>query len=284
LFFVYTSLFANFLIANTEIKEKHDISICAIFKNEAIYIEEWIEYHLNIGIDHFYLYNVGSSDGYENVLKTYIKNNIVTLVNWPEILRCDDDYALHWALCTQISAYENAVNFLAKDETQWLVLLDINEFLQLPGGDVKKILHQYCTFSGISFYTEYSDRAIRNAHNEKILQHEMSVITDYSSEIMDKAVAKMIFKPDQCSGFNCSPYQCRFKEYASCIEADPRELLVKRYMNQKVYKNAEKDKCLKEKVAYPILSKEKAGPCDKLLYPLKPEFLRKLESITREEL
>ena len=43
-------------------KKKFYVSICAIFKNESMYMKEWIEYHRIIGVDHFYLYNNFSSD------------------------------------------------------------------------------------------------------------------------------------------------------------------------------------------------------------------------------
>ena len=40
-----------------EIKEKkYRVSVCAIFKNEANYLEEWIEFNHIIGIDHSHLY------------------------------------------------------------------------------------------------------------------------------------------------------------------------------------------------------------------------------------
>ncbi|KIC71464.1 hypothetical protein DB44_DM00010, partial [Candidatus Protochlamydia amoebophila] len=31
----------------------YDLSVCAIFKNEAPYLKEWIEYHRLIGVKHF---------------------------------------------------------------------------------------------------------------------------------------------------------------------------------------------------------------------------------------
>ena len=37
--------------------KKHQLSICAIFKNEAKFLKEWIEYHRLVGVDHFYLYD-----------------------------------------------------------------------------------------------------------------------------------------------------------------------------------------------------------------------------------
>src|ERR1700722_10209079 len=165
LFFIYISVCTNILTANeldtlSDTEKKYEISICAIFKNEALYLKDWIEYHLSIGVEHFYLYNIGSRDRYEQVLKTYIRKNIVTLINWPEALAYQDEKALQWALSTQIPAYENAVNFLARNETQWLMFLDINEFLVLPSGNIKHLLNKYSEFPGIAFHSEFSDRAI----------------------------------------------------------------------------------------------------------------------------
>ncbi len=54
--------------------KKYYISICSIFKNEAKYFEEWLEYHLMIGVDHFYLYNNFSEDNYYEILEKYIKS------------------------------------------------------------------------------------------------------------------------------------------------------------------------------------------------------------------
>ena len=46
--FVYNILFV-FLKPNRNIKNKYSVSICAIFKNEADYIKEWLEYQTSKG-------------------------------------------------------------------------------------------------------------------------------------------------------------------------------------------------------------------------------------------
>jgi len=45
-------------------EKKFHVSICAIFKNEAPYLREWIEFHRIVGIDHFYMYNNRSDDDF----------------------------------------------------------------------------------------------------------------------------------------------------------------------------------------------------------------------------
>ena len=37
-------------------KKKKYFSICAIFKDEGIYLEEWLKYHIILGTEKFYLY------------------------------------------------------------------------------------------------------------------------------------------------------------------------------------------------------------------------------------
>lgn len=38
------------------------LAVCAIFKDEAAYLREWLDFHLLMGVEHFYLYDNGSSD------------------------------------------------------------------------------------------------------------------------------------------------------------------------------------------------------------------------------
>lgn len=61
------------------IREKVYISIVAIFKDETD-IVDWINYHIKIGVERFYLYDNDSLDDYETILKDYIQSGVV--VNW----------------------------------------------------------------------------------------------------------------------------------------------------------------------------------------------------------
>lgn len=97
------------------VSKKYKVSICAIFKNEASYLKEWIEYHKIVGIDHFYLYNNNSEDDYASVLKPYIEKDCVTLVQWPQNQ-------------AQMQAYHDGIEKF-KDETEWLAFIDIDEFI-----------------------------------------------------------------------------------------------------------------------------------------------------------
>lgn len=228
------SFIFNFLDAN-EKNYKYHLSVCAIFKNEAPYLKEWIEYHRLIGVDHFYLYNIESDDNFIKILHPYIDEGFVTLINWPEVFPYQDDsLAYKWALCTQIPAYENGVNFIAREETQWLLLLEVNEYLVCPVGNcLKDILYQYEDFTGISLSSEYFDAAPYPFSSSKKLLIQNLILTPPPEQIIEKNVSKMIFRPDMCIGFYCAPYRFRFKNDQSLIyEANKRELKINNYINK----------------------------------------------------
>jgi drug/metabolite transporter (DMT)-like permease len=60
-----------------------NLTVCAMFKNQAQYLPEWLEFHLQGGVDFFLLYDDGSSDQLASVLEPYIHSGVVELVQWP---------------------------------------------------------------------------------------------------------------------------------------------------------------------------------------------------------
>ncbi len=97
------------------IEKKYRVSICAIFKNESQYLREWLEFHQIVGVDHFYMYNNFSEDDFQTVLKPYIENGVVTLIEWPYDQK-------------QMECYKDCINNFA-NETKWLGFIDIDEFV-----------------------------------------------------------------------------------------------------------------------------------------------------------
>ena len=60
------------------------LSVCAIYKNEARYLAEWIEFHLLAGVEHFFLYDNNSTDDHREVLAPYVRAGVVTVTDWPQ--------------------------------------------------------------------------------------------------------------------------------------------------------------------------------------------------------
>lgn len=117
---------------------KYQVSICLIFKNEAPYLKEWIEYHRLIGVEHFYLYNNNSEDNFRDILEPYVANNIVTLVDIPQQF-------------AQLAAYNDCYR-KAKDESEWIGFIDTDEYINLIDcNSIKDFLRTYSSYPAVYF-------------------------------------------------------------------------------------------------------------------------------------
>lgn len=94
---------------------KYKLVFCSIFKNEAPFLKEWILFHNMLGVEHFYLYNNNSSDNFRSILEPFIKDDLVTLIDWPQIPG-------------QISAYKHWYKNFRKDSA-WCSFIDLDEFI-----------------------------------------------------------------------------------------------------------------------------------------------------------
>lgn len=101
-------------------EKKYRVAVCAIFKNEGPYLKEWIEYHLVVGVDHFYMYNNNSTDDYLKILQPYIDAGKVTLIDWP--------YQQG-----QMKAYRDCIEN-RRCEANWIGFIDLDEFV-VPNHD-----------------------------------------------------------------------------------------------------------------------------------------------------
>lgn len=134
LFSFLCSPFAN----GAKMKEKYYLSIMAIFQNEANYLEEWIDYHLMLGVDHFYLYNHNSEDHFLTVLTPYIKKGIIEYFDFS-----GPGHPQNEAILDALKR--------AKMKSKWLGIIDIDEFfLPKQHDNLKDFLKNYEKYAGVS--------------------------------------------------------------------------------------------------------------------------------------
>jgi hypothetical protein len=95
------------------------LSICAIFRDEARYLREWIEFHRLVGVERFFLYDHGSVDDPYGVLAPYAEAGIVEVTDWPA------------SPPAQIKAYEHFLK-RRRDASRWVAFIDLDEFLFSP--------------------------------------------------------------------------------------------------------------------------------------------------------
>jgi hypothetical protein len=116
-----------------------ELAFCAIFRDEAPFLDEWISFHLGVGGAHFYLYNNFSRDNFRAVLDPWIARGVVTLIEWPVPVG-------------QLSAYGDCVD-RARYRCKWVAFIDIDEFLFSPlMTDIRPILRGLSDLPGIDVW------------------------------------------------------------------------------------------------------------------------------------
>ncbi len=113
-----------------------------MFKNEGPYLKEWLEFHMLVGVEHFYLYNNLSTDNYYAVLEPYVKKGIVDLIDWP--------YSTpgNWT-SVQLRAFTDGIK-RAQGQAKWLAVLDLDEFLfAVQEDNVAHFLTDYENYGGV---------------------------------------------------------------------------------------------------------------------------------------
>ncbi len=127
-------------------KKKYKLAVCAVFQNESFFLEEWLEFHKLMGVEHFYLYNNLSTDNYLEILEPYIKSGEVNLIEWPVETHNQKEY-LNFL---QLPAYNQALE-IAKQEAAWIAFIDLDEFLfPVQHLDLIELLHDYEAYAGLA--------------------------------------------------------------------------------------------------------------------------------------
>jgi len=111
-----------------ETTDEHDrILVVTAMKNEAPFILEWIAYHLGIGVDHFLVYTNDCDDPTNAILDRLAEMGLVT--------RRDNPWDPASGKKPQHVALKDAVQQPCYAEADWLLTIDVDEFVNIHVGD-----------------------------------------------------------------------------------------------------------------------------------------------------
>jgi len=117
-------------------------AICAIAKNETPYIIEWIKYHLDLGIEHIYIYDDNSAVPIKETIKELSENYLskITVHNL-QVTGVAKLSHQRFAYAEFMRKYEQVV--------KWVSFLDIDEFINLKGKSPREFLAQFETSNDV---------------------------------------------------------------------------------------------------------------------------------------
>lgn len=133
------------------------LAVCAIAKNEGAYFEEWIEWHKNLGVEKFYIYDNESADDTKAILAPYMESGLVEYVFFPGKKQ-------------QLLAYDDCLNKHRLD-ARWIAIIDLDEFI-VPVKDktIPEFLKRFENFSTVEInWLIYGSGGIKEKQPGKIM-------------------------------------------------------------------------------------------------------------------
>ncbi|MGA2693292.1 MAG: glycosyltransferase family 92 protein [Opitutaceae bacterium] len=117
---------------------RRELVACAALQNEGRYLREWIEFHKLAGFEHFYLYDLRSSDGTRRVAAEYAARGEATSIRWRD------------GLDAPVAAYNHCLDHYGS-RAAWIAFLSLEDYLFGESeDDVRAVLSRCSAFSGVA--------------------------------------------------------------------------------------------------------------------------------------
>lgn len=138
---------------------RHELSVCAVFRDEAKFLDEWLTFHSQVGVEHFYLFDDDSRDNFLEVLDPWIKSGRV------ELYKSNGK--------SQQKIYQRCLN-TSRFKTKWLAFIDIDEFMWSPKhGNLLEPLQNFSDSAAVLV------RWVMFGSSGKLKMSKQSVIEDF---------------------------------------------------------------------------------------------------------
>lgn len=188
-------------------EHKYKFSVCAIFRDEAPYLKEWLEYHKLVGVDHFYLYNHYSKDNYQEVLKPYIQDGTVELED--ELTVAEGIKAFYPMQC---KCYTKCLN-KSKGISKWVAFIDIDEFIVPVSRQLlPNLMRTYEDCGGVAVnWVVFGTSNVKKIPKDKLLIETLTLCSDTS--FWANRYVKSIVRPEHTSHFETAHVPIYLEDY-----------------------------------------------------------------------
>ena len=106
-------------------------------QGEEPYLREWVEYHLLVGVEHFFLYDMDIGQGQAGILEPYEDAGVVTRIPWSQYEGTRLDRKRAWFRHNKSSLAHRHFARHFRSRVCWALKIDGDEFLYpLVGDDV----------------------------------------------------------------------------------------------------------------------------------------------------
>ena len=148
------------------------VGICLITKNcYGPYLTDWLQYHTDLGVDVFYIYDNISNPSVQDTIGSQIKDFNVMLSTIE-------------GECAQLTAYNHCIKNIKDNKLircDRLAFIDDDEYIACENNDIKKTLEKYNEHSGLGInWLMYGSSGIKNRNSisqrKKFTHHSITNI------------------------------------------------------------------------------------------------------------
>lgn len=146
-------------------------AVILLIKDENRYLKEWLDWHLNLGFEHIYIYDNGEKDHIQDVVDLYAAEmqQKITVIDWT-------GHHTH----IQQDAYNHFLSNHKKD-VRWGLFIDSDEFLRFTDGettDVNAFLRSYEDYTEVWGYEVEYDANGQETYENKPVRERFTRQTD----------------------------------------------------------------------------------------------------------
>ena len=168
--------------------------ILTIIKDEHEYLDEWINYHLNLGVNHIFIFEDIDSKSHKNIIDKY--DNYVSLNNILSILNEIDknkvkETKLSKKFNLQHLYFRNALIYIKEHYNyDWCFIIDVDEFITIDNKykNVNEVLSLYNDYNAFIMHWKCFGA---NGYIKKPDYTYKGIIETYINEIQGKVPDKL---------------------------------------------------------------------------------------------
>lgn len=177
------------------------LSLCLICRDENDYLPEWLDYHILMGVDRFYIYDNESKVSLRESLKEYIERGWVVVVDIS-------------GKAMQAYAYDHCLQTFGP-YTFWMGFIDADEFLVSKATlDLRELLKEYEAYGGLAVSSLFFGS---NGHRTRPSVGQIASYTKCAhTTFIENELVKSIVQPRLTLMPN-SPHDFTFKVGAWCV-------------------------------------------------------------------
>ena len=185
--------------------------ILTVIKNEHEYLDEWIKYHLDLGVDHIFIFEDIDSDSHKEICDKY--GNRVSLDSVTILLDEDDIKTVKELKETkksnpQFIYFKNGLNYIQSLSIyDWCFVIDCDEFItfETNGSKLEDILGIYRDYD--AFILQWKIYGA-NGHIKKPSYNNGGIIDTYTEEMKGYIPIKKPYLTKPC--YNMTTYKSQF--------------------------------------------------------------------------